>query len=87
MTNHAKQMLLAALAITATISMLSSHAEAGRKGPQFPSSLMDGFKPNPDMFPKGVKPDLSRFNQGLPVGGQLDPQPRPWVPARQYWSR
>ena len=87
-TKPVKLLLLATLAITATVSMLSSHAEAGRKGPHMPPVAgLPEYKPNPKMFPKGVLPDRSRINPGLSGQGQLDPQPRPWVPTRQYWSR
>src|SRR5215468_11634263 len=84
----ARLMLVAALAITTTVSMLSSPAAARMKGYQLPPPQAMPHKPIP------LPPDCPRCGGRIKLGqdtisplrawqGMLGPTPNPWVPIRR----
>jgi hypothetical protein len=88
-TSRAKLTLLAALAITGTVFMLSSDAEAKRKAPPgLPWQLNTPQTPGePIICPMCVRrlqPGATKINPRLPGRGKFDPRPEPWAPAGQF---
>ena len=88
MTSYVK-LLLAALAITGNVFVVSSDAEAKRKAPpgtpwQLSTSQIPGEPIICPMCVKRLQPGTTKINPRLAGRGKFDPRPEPWRPAGQY---
>jgi hypothetical protein len=86
LTSPRELTLLAALAITGTVFLLSSDAEAKRKAPpgvawQLNTPQIPGEPIVCPMCVRKLQPGATKINPRLFGRGKFDPQPEPWTPA------